>query len=121
MEEGWRQVERKKGKGKREKKVWNEPARGVPTWADIARSGGVSVNVFIGGSSGYSKPNARRAARRGDEETTRATATRFFFDSDGTDKWAAAIPREVCGASGGNTEGRPELRNGVGHADGMTT
>jgi hypothetical protein len=31
MEEGWRQVERKKGKGKREKKVWNQPARGIPT------------------------------------------------------------------------------------------
>jgi hypothetical protein len=27
-------------------------AGGVPTWANIARGGGVSVNVIIGGSSG---------------------------------------------------------------------
>jgi hypothetical protein len=31
----------------------------------IARSGGVSVNVFIGGGSGYTKLKARRAARGG--------------------------------------------------------
>jgi hypothetical protein len=35
--EGWKKVERKRWKGKREKKVG--PAGGVPTWADIARGG----------------------------------------------------------------------------------
>jgi regulator of replication initiation timing len=59
-EEGWKKVERKRWKGKREKKVG--PAGGVPTWADIARGGGVSVNVFIGGGVGYTKPKARRPA-----------------------------------------------------------
>jgi hypothetical protein len=40
-------------------------AGGVPTWADIARGGGVSVNVFIGGGTGYTKPKARRPAEGG--------------------------------------------------------
>jgi hypothetical protein len=60
MGEGWKRVERKKWKGKREKKVGS--AGGVPTWADIARGGVVSVNVFIGGGAGYTKPKARRPA-----------------------------------------------------------
>jgi hypothetical protein len=46
-EEGWKKVERKRWKGKREKKVGTRSAGDVPTWADIARGGGVSVNVFI--------------------------------------------------------------------------
>jgi hypothetical protein len=50
MEEGWTKVERRKGKGKTEKKVEHRAAGGGPTWADIARGGGASasVNVFIG-------------------------------------------------------------------------
>jgi hypothetical protein len=63
-EEGWK-VERRKGKGKREKKVGNRSAGGVPTWADIARGRGVSVNVFIGADAGYTKPKARRPAGNG--------------------------------------------------------
>jgi hypothetical protein len=47
------------------KKVGNRPAGGVPTRVDIARGGGVSVNVFIGGGAGYTKPKARRPAGRG--------------------------------------------------------
>jgi hypothetical protein len=38
-EEGWKKVERKRWKGKREKKVGTRSAGGVPTWADIARGG----------------------------------------------------------------------------------
>jgi hypothetical protein len=57
-EEGWKKVERKRWKGKREKKVG--PAGGVPTWADIARGGGVSVNVFIGGGA-LATPSRRHA------------------------------------------------------------
>jgi hypothetical protein len=52
-EEGWKKAERKKGKGKREKKVGNRPAVGVPTWVDIARQA---------------------------EEATRVAATRFFLN-----------------------------------------
>jgi hypothetical protein len=65
--EGWNKVERKKGKGKspREKKGGYRSAGGVPTWADIARGGGVSVDVFIGAGAGYTKPNARRPAGKG--------------------------------------------------------
>jgi hypothetical protein len=47
-EEGWKKVERKRWKGKREKKVGTRSAGGVPTCAAIAQGGGVSVNVFIG-------------------------------------------------------------------------
>jgi hypothetical protein len=57
-EEGWKKVERKGGKGKREKKVG-------------ARGGGVSVNVFIGGDAGYIKPKARRSAGTGKKEQQR--------------------------------------------------
>jgi hypothetical protein len=68
-EEGWKKVERRKGKGKgkgkREKKVGARSTGGVPTWADIARGGGVSVNVFLGGGAGYTKPKARRPAGKG--------------------------------------------------------
>jgi hypothetical protein len=64
-EEGWKKVERKRWKGKRENKVGTRFAGGVPTWADIARGGGVSVNVFIGGDAGYTKPKARRPAGTG--------------------------------------------------------
>jgi hypothetical protein len=64
-EEGWKKVERKRWKGKREKKVGTRSAGGVPTWADIARGGGVSVNVFIGAGADYTKPKARRPARKG--------------------------------------------------------
>jgi regulator of replication initiation timing len=66
-EEGWKKVERRKGKakGKREKKVGARPTGGVPTWADIARGGGVSVNVFLGGGAGYTKPKARRPGGKG--------------------------------------------------------
>jgi hypothetical protein len=35
-EDGWKKVERKRWKGKREKKVGTRSAGGVPTWADIA-------------------------------------------------------------------------------------
>jgi ankyrin repeat protein len=48
MEEGWTKVERRKGKGKTEKKVEHRAAGGGPTWADIARGSGASVNVIIG-------------------------------------------------------------------------
>jgi hypothetical protein len=64
-EEGWKKVERKRGKGKPEKKVGYRAARGVLTWADIARDGGVSVSVFTGGGAGCTKPKARRPARKG--------------------------------------------------------
>jgi hypothetical protein len=64
-EEGWKKVERKRGKGKREKKVGTRSAGGVPTWADIARGGGVSVNVFIGAGADYTKSKARRPAGKG--------------------------------------------------------
>jgi hypothetical protein len=60
-EEGWKKVERRKGKGKREKKVGNRSAGGVPTWADIARGRGVSVNVFIGAGA---TPSRRHAGRQ---------------------------------------------------------
>jgi hypothetical protein len=52
-EEGRKKVERKKGKGEREKKVGTWSAGGVPTWADRTRGGGVSVNVFIGAGADY--------------------------------------------------------------------
>jgi hypothetical protein len=64
-EEGWKKVKRKRWKGKREKKVGTRSAGGVPTWADIARGGGVSVNVFIGAGADYTKPKARRPAEKG--------------------------------------------------------
>jgi hypothetical protein len=59
MGEGWTKVERKKGKGKREKKVENRAAGGVPTWADIARGGGAR-EVFIGRGAGYTKPAGKK-------------------------------------------------------------
>jgi hypothetical protein len=58
-------VERKKGRGKREKKMRYRSAGGVSTWADIAWGGCVSVNVFIDGGAGYTKPKARRPAGKG--------------------------------------------------------
>jgi hypothetical protein len=61
-EEGWKKVEGKRWKGKREMKV--VPAGHVPTWADILRGGGVRVTVFIGGGAGYTKPKARRPAEK---------------------------------------------------------
>jgi hypothetical protein len=64
-EEGWKKVERKRWKGKREKKVGTRSAGGVPTWADMARGGGVCVNVFIGAGADYTKPKARRPAGKG--------------------------------------------------------
>jgi hypothetical protein len=64
-EEGWKKVERRKGKGKREKKVGNLPAGSVPTWAGITRDGDVSVNVFIGRGAGYTELKTRRPAGRG--------------------------------------------------------
>jgi hypothetical protein len=66
-EEGWKKVERKKRKGKSrmEKKGGHRSAGGVPTSADIARGGGVSINVFIGAGAGYTKPKARRPAGKG--------------------------------------------------------
>jgi ankyrin repeat protein len=66
MEEGWTKVERRKGKGKgkwKMKKVEHRPAVGGPTWADIARGGGASVNVFVGRGAGYSKPNTCQSGR----------------------------------------------------------
>jgi hypothetical protein len=54
-----KKVERKKGKGKREKKVENRAAGGVPTWADIARGGGAR-EVFIGRGAGYTKPAGKK-------------------------------------------------------------
>jgi hypothetical protein len=66
---GWKKVERKRWERKREKKVG--PAGGFPTWADIARGGGVSVNVFIGGGAGYTKPKARRPAGKGKKKQQR--------------------------------------------------
>jgi hypothetical protein len=67
-EEGWKKVERKRWRGKREKKVGTRSAGGVPTWADIARGGGVSVNVFIGAGADYTKPKARRPAGKGEKK-----------------------------------------------------
>jgi hypothetical protein len=59
-EEGWKKVEGKRWKGKREMKVG--PAGYVLTWADIVRGGGVRVTVFIGRGAGYTKPKAPRPA-----------------------------------------------------------
>jgi hypothetical protein len=60
MEEGGKK--KKKGKGTREKKVGDRSAGSVPVWADTARGGGVSANVFVGGCAGYTKPKVRRPA-----------------------------------------------------------
>jgi hypothetical protein len=65
-EEGWKKVERKRWKGKREKKVGTRSAGGVPTCAAIAQGGGVSVNVFIGAGA----ERGRRSSK----------GIRFFFD-----------------------------------------
>jgi hypothetical protein len=67
MEEGRKKVERKTGNGKREKKVGTWSAGGVPTWADIIRGEGVSVNVFIGAGADYtysSMAGGRKGRRR---------------------------------------------------------
>jgi hypothetical protein len=64
-EEGWKKVEKKRWKGKREKMVGTRSAGSVSTWADIARGGGVSVNVFIGAGADYTKAKARRSAGKG--------------------------------------------------------
>jgi hypothetical protein len=64
-EEGWKKVERKRWKGRWEKKVGTRSAGGVPTCAAMARGGGVSVNVVIGARADYTKPKARRPTGKG--------------------------------------------------------
>jgi hypothetical protein len=63
--EGWKKVERKPWKGKRENKVGTRSPGGVPSWADIARGGGVSVSVFMAVGADYTTPKARRPVGKG--------------------------------------------------------
>jgi hypothetical protein len=75
-EEGWKKMDRSKGKGKRENKVGTRSAGGVPTWADIARA---STSLYKRGRWLH-QTEGTPAGRKGQEEAARAPATRFFFD-----------------------------------------